>query len=136
MCPSPATTFLIAIVHVVGRLNAIIGPLGEAPGYQLFQFGGESCAGRVHLCWLIAKHRGQDLGRAVAGKSTTASRHFVEDAAQREDVAALIGDGAAGLLRGHVAHGAHDPAGFGEVIRCRSPEARHWRTAPGQNRGS
>ncbi len=81
--------------HVVDRPNAIIGPLGEAPGYQLFQFGGESCAERLHLCWLIAKDRSQDLGRGVARKSTAASRHFVENAAQREDVAAFVGDVAA-----------------------------------------
>ena len=78
--------------HVVNRQNAIIGPLGEAPRYQLFQFGGESCTGRVHLCWLIAKDRCQHLGHAVAGKSTTASRHFVENAAQGEDVAAFVRD--------------------------------------------
>src|SRR5262249_18474303 len=86
--PFARDQFLQGNGHVAGRRKAVLGPLGEAPGYQLFQFEGKSRARCTQGGRLIAKDGGQDLGRTVAWEGTATGRLFVEYAATREEGAA------------------------------------------------
>src|SRR6185436_18396977 len=51
---------------------------------------------------LVASHRGQKLGRRIAGEWSTTGEHLVEDAAERPDVGPFVDRSAYCLLGRHV----------------------------------
>ena len=61
---------------------------------------------------LFFEYRAHSIGWRAALKCALSGKHFVEDRAQTEDVAARIDLLAAQLLGSHVAHSAHDGAGL------------------------
>ena len=54
--------------------------------------------------------------RSAAAKGEPSGRHFIEHGAQGKKIAAAVQFFSAGLLRGHVSHGAQRDSGAGQVI--------------------
>ena len=77
---------------------------------------------------MIAKDRRESLACGAASKGALAGEHFVEDAAQREDVAARVGRLPGDLLRGHVADGSdyHPRLGVRGRLAERSGVGSEW----------
>ena len=126
-----------AMRQIAGRLKTFGRAAWPGTGQRL-------ASTRQEVAALACRIRsGRHAGRrpctsaAIVDRETPAAgRHFVENAAQREDVAASVGDFAAGLLGRHVAERAHDPADLGHVVRRRLHVARDSPGARGRSRES
>jgi hypothetical protein len=62
---------------------------------------------------ILVEDGGHGFGRGIALEAAPAAEHFVQDAAETEDVGAMIDGTAANLLWGHVTDGAGNLAGTG-----------------------
>src|ERR1700676_1641755 len=71
--------------------------------------------GHVTEIGLVADHLGQNFANVFAAEQALAGDQLMEHHAESENVGALVGVLAAGLLGGHVGGGAEDHAGFGHA---------------------
>ncbi len=97
-------------------------------------------ASRTELGRLLLQDRRHGLGGGLALERSAPGEHLVEHHAEREDVGAVVGDSAAGLLGRHVPDRAHHRSGVGvPQQRRRVASGRRSRTAgvdgaPGRSR--
>lgn len=94
--------------NILRRLKPLTRLLLDAVPHNPFQrgCGREVPAGEVR--WLLIQNGGHGLGASVALESTLAAEHFVQDAAEAKDIAAIVRGFAPYLLGRHVADGPQD----------------------------
>ncbi len=99
--------------HLLGGLEAVVGLLGEGAHDQAVQLRrrgvGGLRRGRRDVLDVLVDHREGGL----AGERGPQREEFVEEAARRVQVGAVVDRLAERLLRGEVLRGAHDHAGLG-----------------------
>jgi len=98
---------------VAGGLPAILGILCKADANGAVERWG--CEGLQGADWfgVFLQNRGGHAQLALARESTLAGEHFVEDRAERKDVAARVEFPGFDLLGRHVLEGANDGALLG-----------------------
>ena len=90
-------------------LKALLGRLFEAAAHDAQQRRGHREA-RVELPGLRVEDRVPALDGRLTGERELRREALVENGAEREEIAARVGDAAAHLLGRHVPGGAHDRA--------------------------
>jgi hypothetical protein len=85
----------------------------EAMANDAFESGDDGGGARGKIRRVVVEDGGHGLSGGVALEGALAGDHFVQDAAETEDVGAMIDGFAANLLGGHVADRAEDLSGIG-----------------------
>jgi hypothetical protein len=115
-------------VPISGRLVALQTP-------RQYPADTRRCRGRQAVQLDVrVKHGANEIAEGLAGERAPASKHLVQDTAEREDVAALVHRPSPGLLGRHVAGRAHDDAGSRRRRKCRGREGgRVWGNSHGRS---
>jgi len=104
-----------AAAQVGGVARALVGHLGEEVDDEPVEVVGQLGAEHARRAGHGVPVADEDGPGVVEVERRRAGGEFVQDAAERVEVAAVVDVAAADLLRGHVVGGAHGDAGAGEA---------------------
>ncbi len=102
------------LLQFLHRLPALPGVFAKSTGDQRFQARRKPGRELAQGWRLVAQQGRQQLQAVLAAKCLPAGDHFVQEAAEREDVGARIHFLPLRLLRRHVGHGAENGAFLGQ----------------------